>query len=324
LGYNFSQHDFSEKVLDDKLQKTSVDAVAEVGVDANSCSQTILEKVPGLTTKLAQKIIDARPIKSRDDLNKIRGLGPKTFENCAGFIRVNGSNFLDRTMCHPESYQLASFLLKKFGWNIHDPTSILPIPSKEERKQTWKSIIQSAANSFQVTEDRVNIVIEHLIRSLTNPDPRVVDHKKQALSEIGDPGNCSPLLPSLSNCESLKKACPVRYVTGYVRNVLDFGVFVDFGGENDGLVHSSMLGSVQLGSLLVGKEVGVDILGVSASNRVTLSLSGLNYPPQSQDDILNKNKTTVGAMKRKNMANSETSETQKQNSVTAKRRRCKF
>jgi transcriptional accessory protein Tex/SPT6 len=111
---------------------------------------------------------------------------------------VNGSNFLDRTLCHPESYQLASFLLKKFDWNVHDPLSILPIPSKEERKRKWKSIIQSAANSFQVTEDRVNIVVEHLIRSLTNPDPRVVDHKKQASSEIGDPGNCSPLSPSLS------------------------------------------------------------------------------------------------------------------------------
>jgi predicted RNA-binding protein with RPS1 domain len=102
---------------------------------------------------------------------------------------------------------------------------------------------------------------------------------------------------------------------------LDFGVFVDFGGENDGLVHRSMLGSVQLGSLLVGKEVGVDILGVSTSNRVTLSLSGLNYPPQSQDDILNKKKNpSVGAMKRKNMPSSETSK----NSATAKKRRCKF
>jgi uncharacterized protein len=102
------QHDLTESILDEKLNITSVDAVAEVGVDVNTGSRAILTKVPSLTSKLCDKIIKARPIKTRHDLLKVSGLGDKTFVNCAGFVRVvGGTEPLDNTMVHPESYELA-------------------------------------------------------------------------------------------------------------------------------------------------------------------------------------------------------------------------
>jgi len=97
LGLGMYQHDLSEKDLDERLHLTCVDAVAAVGVDVNSCSLEILQKVPGLN-KLAPKIIDARPIKCRDDLMKITGIGPTTFENCAAFVRCKGKDDLDSTL----------------------------------------------------------------------------------------------------------------------------------------------------------------------------------------------------------------------------------
>ena len=288
LGLGMYQHDFTEKVLDDKLHATSVDAVAEVGVDANSCSIEILEKVPGMTKTLSERIIKARPLKGRHDLLNVSGLGPKTFENCAAFIRVSGNDFLDRTMVHPESYDLARYLLKKLQWDVDEPSSLGTIPPENERKIVWQDVIGKASKRFDVTEERVLLVLHHLIRSIANPDPRLDDNVSSATgpsAQIGSADGCTPLPSRLLPLDELRKACPVRRVTATIRNVVDFGCFVDFGAENDGLVHRSKVGPVMLDSLLVGQEIGVDILGVSASNRVTVSLTGLDLPPESQDSL---------------------------------------
>jgi protein Tex len=116
LGLGMYQHDLKESELDEKLRITSIHAVAEVGVDGNSCSLEILEKIPGLTSRLAQRIIDARPLRTRKDLlARVSGLGPKTFENCAAFIKiVGGDEPLDATLVHPEAYRVGRYLLKKF------------------------------------------------------------------------------------------------------------------------------------------------------------------------------------------------------------------
>ena len=300
LGLGMYQHDLSEKELDEKLHITSVQAVAEVGVDGNACSQEILERIPGLTKTLCGRIIKARPLRARKDLLKVTGLGPKTYENCAAFIRVeDGNEPLDSTLVHPESYELAKYLLKKLKWNLSDKKSIkkaeLPT-SNEERKKLWGTILEKAATKYGVTAERVFSVIDHLITSITNPDPRLggslsivgAGSASSAISaqpsigsaSIGNSDGCS-LLPSnmSTSIDALRKACPLRGIIASVRNVVDFGVFVDIGFENDGLVHRSKTGHVALSSLLVGQEIGVDILSVSETGRVSVALTGLNLDP---------------------------------------------
>lgn len=298
LGLGMYQHDLSEKELDEKLHITSVQAVAEVGVDANACSQEILERIPGLTTKLCERIIKARPLLARHDLLKVTGLGPKTFENCAAFIRIeDGKQPLDTTLVHPESYEVAQYLLKQLKWDLNDKKSIrksdLPT-SKEGRIELWGSIMEKAAAKYDMTADRVSSVIDHLVVSITNPDPRLggnlsivggsassaASASTRGPSNVGNIDGCSLLPSNLStSMDALRKACPLRGILASVRNVVDFGAFVDIGFENDGLIHRSKTGSVSLSSFLVGQEIGVDILSVSDTGRVSVALTGLNLNP---------------------------------------------
>ena len=284
LGLGMYQHDLSEKELDEKLHMTSVDAVAEVGVDANTCSLEILQKVPGMTKLLCEKIIKARPLRQRNDLLKISGLGPKTFENCAAFIRFDGNEDLDATLVHPESYDLARWLLAELRWNLKDPASVGALPSQEDRKQRWRDVVDKASKRSGVSGERVVAVIDHLVYSITSPDPRLRDAGNEE-SVNGSVNGCTTLPAHLASQDALRKACPVRGIVATVRNVVDFGAFVDFGGENDGLLHRSKLGLVSLESLSVGQEVGVDILGVSRSKKVSVSLAGLGLPAEDSDEL---------------------------------------
>jgi uncharacterized protein len=285
LGLGMYQHDVVGR-LDEKLDLTAVDCVAAVGVDANACSVEILAKVPGLTAALARKLVQARPLKSRQDLFRIAGLGPKTFEYCSAFVRIiheDGEEELDATLCHPESYELARYLLKKLKWKLKDPSSV-----QEQVPKERKDLVEKAAERFDVSEDRVLSVLDHLLHSITQPDPRLrgKPQKQQQASAFGQTNGCSHL-PSMG-LDALKEACPVRNVLATVRNVLDFGCFVDYGGENDTLVHRSKLGNVPLHSLLVGQEIGIDILGVAANGKISASLSGLGLPAENLDDLKKK------------------------------------
>ena len=283
LGLGMYQHDLSEKDLDDKLIATSSDAVAEVGVDINACSLEILEKVPSLTKTMCKKIVKTRPLNSRNELLDVPGIGPKTFESCAAFVRVQkGSEPLDDTLVHPESYELAQWLLKDLNFELGNPESVGEVPSKTERQKEWSSTIKKGAIRYQCTEDRVLTVIEHLLFSITRPDPRL-STESRGEDKIGSPQNCTSLPTALSSMEALRKACPVRGVIATVRNVVDFGAFVDYGGENDGLVHRTKLGPVPLESLLIGQEIGIDILGVSKFDKVSVGLSNLNLPAEDLD-----------------------------------------
>ena len=288
LGLGMYQHDLSEKELDAKLHAASVDAVAVVGVDGNACSPELLEKVPGITKTLAKRIIDARPLTSRSDLQAIKGLGAKAFENCAGFIRIaGGTEQLDDTLVHPESYQLARWILNKHDLELStkgdEDTSEQHKQLREEQAKLLTSLsstswIEEAATKFDVSTTRVELVAEHLQKSIHRHDPRLDDMtaKQSASPEIGSPRDCLRLPEELHTASELAKSCPQRQILAVVRNVVDFGVFVDVGAENDALVHSSKFGPVDPRSLLIGQQVGVDILQVRKDGKMTASLTGLN------------------------------------------------
>jgi uncharacterized protein len=269
------QKDLPEKEMDEKLHFVSVDAVATVGVDANSCSVEILQKVPGLT-KLAAKIVKARPLKQRNDLLKVAGLGPKTFENCAAFCRVVGPEPLDATLVHPESYDLARWLLKELSWKLSQTPKNLP--SRSQWKSHWASEIKKGTEKFQVSSERVLAVIDNLVDSMTNVDPRLKETTAKIVSNAGSTAGCVLLSPELADAEQLKAASPLRGIVGTVRNIADFGCFVDFGAHNDGLLHTSKLGPLRLQNLLIGQQIGVDILSVNG-NQVSLGLAGLGLQP---------------------------------------------
>lgn len=289
LGLGMYQHDLSEKILDEKLSLTSIDAVAEVGVDINSCSLAILSKVPSLTPKLCEKIMKARPLKSRSDLLKISGLGQKTFRNSAAFVRVSsgGSEALDATLVHPESYDLARWLLKELQWKLSTPSSVKVGLSEVQQKEEWEVAAQKASSRFDdVTSDRCMTVIEHLYFSITSPDPRLRKKaSEQKTSSVGSSSGCSSLPAHASTIDKLRDSqLPIRNIIATVRNVVDFGAFVDLGLECDGLIHRSKMGNVPLNSLLVGEEVGVDILGISNNNKISVGLCGLELPAESRGD----------------------------------------
>ncbi|KAL7546628.1 hypothetical protein ACHAWF_009959 [Thalassiosira exigua] len=285
LGLGMYQHDVSDNILDEKLTQASIDCVAEVGVDLNSCSAAILEKIPSLTAKLCSKIMHARPLGSRNDLLNVPGLGPKTFQNCAAFVRVtNGKEPLDATLVHPESYDLARWLLKKLRWKLSDATSIADESDLHQREE-WKSTAKTAAGMFEVSEDRVLTVIEHLYYSITSPDPRRRNESKtEDTMAKGSLMGCSSIPSHLSTVEKLRESeLPLRNIVATVRNVVDFGAFVDVGLENDGLLHRTKMGDTPLGSLLVGQDLGVDILGVSAVGKISVGLSGLDLPSENSN-----------------------------------------
>jgi len=283
LGLGMYQHDLSETILDEKLSLTSIDAVAEVGVDVNSCSSEILGKVPSLTPKLCSKIIKARPLQSRQGLLKVSGFGPKTFQNCAAFVRVSGGDEpLDITLVHPESYELARWLLKKLKWRLSDASSVI---SNGKQKEEWDAVAMKASAKFQVSEDRALTVIGHLYVSVSSPDPRLRKETKVVeKTTIGSPLDCSSLPSNSSTIEQLRGSqFPLRNIVAAVRNIVDFGVFVDLGLENNGLLHHTKMGSVPLASLLVGQEIGIDILGITKTDKISIGLSGLDLPADSID-----------------------------------------
>ena len=290
LGLGMYQHDLSVKELDKKLLLTSIDAVATVGVDVNSCSVEILQKVPGLTDKLALNIIKCRPFRYRKGLLDVTGLGAKTYENCAAFVRIqSGREELDSTLVHPESYELARWILKYFGWKLS--SSVIPddLPPRSDWDTEWDNVLKLASKEFSVSRERVLAVIENLIDSITGVDPRLKTpfasitqtNEMSSATAVGSSTKCSLLSSDVaSSADALRKACPLRGIIGTIRNIADFGAFIDYGGHSDGLLHRSKLGpNMKLDNLLIGQEVGIDILSVDDNDKVSLALTGLKLMP---------------------------------------------
>ena len=254
IGVGQYQHDCPQKELDAALGGVVEDCVNAVGVDANTASRSLLEQVSGLTAATAKNIVAYReengPFTSRSQLKKVPKLGPKAFEQCAGFLRIPESKeILDNTGVHPESYAAAKALLKLL--NCQDPKEL---PNSLERYG-----IQKAAQEVGVGAP----TLQDIAKELSKPgrDPR---------DELPKPILRKDVL-------EMKDLKPGMVLIGTVRNVIDFGVFVDIGVHQDGLVHISEVCSRRLKHpsemVKVGDVVDVVVLSVDEQrHRISLSM----------------------------------------------------
>lgn len=254
IGVGQYQHDCPQKELDAALGGVVEDCVNAVGVDANTASRSLLEQVSGLTAATAKNIVAYReengPFTSRSQLKKVPKLGPKAFEQCAGFLRIPESKeILDNTGVHPESYAAAKALLKLL--NCQDPREL---PNSLERYG-----IQKAAQEVGVGAP----TLQDIAKELSKPgrDPR---------DELPKPILRKDVL-------EMKDLKPGMVLTGTVRNVIDFGVFVDIGVHQDGLVHISEVCGRRLKHpsemVKVGDVVDVVVLSVDEQrHRISLSM----------------------------------------------------
>ena len=254
IGVGQYQHDCPQKELDAALGVVVEDCVNAVGVDANTASRSLLEQVSGLTAATAKNIVAYReengPFTSRSQLKKVPKLGPKAFEQCAGFLRIPESKeILDNTGVHPESYAAAKALLKLL--DCQDPKEL---PNSLERYG-----IQKAAQEVGVGAP----TLQDIAKELSKPgrDPR---------DELPKPILRKDVL-------EMKDLKPGMVLTGTVRNVIDFGVFVDIGVHQDGLVHISEVCSRRLKHpsemVKVGDVVDVVVLSVDEQrHRISLSM----------------------------------------------------
>ncbi len=265
IGVGQYQHDMNQKRLGESLAGVVEDCVNSVGVDLNTASASLLSYISGVSATIAKNIVDYREqngrFKSRSELIKVSKLGNKTFEQCAGFMRIpEGKNILDNTSVHPESYKATEQLLKLMGYSVSDI---------ENRKLTMLKA--------KVEQEGLSTVAEKL--SIGVPT------LKDILNELQKPGRDprdelpQPILHTdILNIEDLRAG---MVLTGTVRNVADFGAFVDIGVHQDGLVHISQLRDrfvknpmevVSVGDIVKVKIIEVD----AARKRISLSMKDLN------------------------------------------------
>lgn len=260
IGVGQYQHDMPQKRLTEVLEGVVEDCVNSVGVDLNTASYSLLAFVAGLNTTIAKNIVEYRkksPFLSRRQLLEVNKLGPKAFEQCAGFLRIPGSeNVLDNTGVHPESYEAAEKLLSKYGYTESDV--------KEGKISALKDKIAADGEEKVAAEIGVGQLTLHDI-----------------VEEILKPGrDIRTLLPppqlraDLMDIKDLKEGMEL---TGTVRNVIDFGAFVDIGVHHDGLVHVSEISDRFIKhpseALSVGQTVKVRVIGVDAEkHRINLSI----------------------------------------------------
>jgi uncharacterized protein len=254
------QHDVDQKQLGEQLASVVESCVNYVGVDLNTASAALLTSVSGLNTKTARAIVARRdeqgPFNSRDELRKVKGLGPKTFEQCAGFLRIpDALDPLDQTAIHPESYKAARQLIARFGGS----GASLPEVAARVREQLRTGSVAALAAELGVGEPTLRDILDDMAKP--GRDPR-------------DDAPPPILRADVLSLEDLK---PGMWLKGTVRNVIDFGAFVDIGVKQDGLVHISELADRFVKSPLdvvqVGDVVDVRVLSVdTARGRIGLSM----------------------------------------------------
>ncbi len=263
IGVGQYQHDMNQKKLGEKLEGVVESCVNNVGVDLNTASFSLLEYVSGVTKKTAKSIVAWREengrFTDRRQLLKVSGLGPKAFEQCAGFLRIRGgSNPLDMTGVHPESYAAAGKLLEKLGFSGEDikGAKITGATALLRDKKT----LESLAADFGVGEETLSDIAKELEKP--GRDPR---------SDMPKPVLRSDVL-------EMKDLKPGMILKGTVRNVIDFGAFVDIGVHQDGLVHISQLSGSRfvnhpLDVVSVGDIVDVKVLEVDEERgRISLTM----------------------------------------------------
>ena len=257
IGVGQYQHDVNQKDLSSALTFVVETAVNQVGVDVNTASKSLLQYVSGLTSTIAQNIIDYReengPIKHHKEISRIKRLGAKTFEQSIGFLRiVDGKEPLDNTAIHPESYDVAYRMLHQLDLTAQDIGSV-------KLKNTLSNVnISTLVSQLNIGEPTLKDIIQSLIAP--NRDPR---------DEFETPILKSDVL----SIEDLSKGMKLN---GTVRNVVDFGAFVDIGVKQDGLVHISKLSKKfvknPMDMISVGDIVEVWILDID-ENKGKVSLT---------------------------------------------------
>ena len=261
IGVGLYQHDMPKKHLSEALNAVVEDCVNNVGVDLNTASPSLLSKVSGISPTISKNIVKYREengeFKSRDELKKVNKLGPKAFEQCAGFLRVSeGNNILDNTAVHPESYKAAKEILKLCKY------------TKEDVKNNSISDLSSRIEKFGSDNicEQLGIgkpTLKDIVFELSKPgrDPRDELPKPMFRTDILDINDLKPGMELL----------------GTVRNVIDFGAFIDVGVHQDGLVHISQICNKFIKHpseiLKVGDTVKVWVISVDTQkNRISLTM----------------------------------------------------
>ena len=260
IGVGQYQHDMNQKKLSETLGGVVEDSVNKVGVDLNTASASLLEYISGISKAVAKNIIDYRETNgrftNRKQLLKVAKLGPKAFEQCAGFMRISGGdNPLDATSVHPESYEAAKKLLEVMGYDIDSISSgeLIGLKSKIED-------MSRLADELGIG----TITLEDIVKELEKPgrDPRDEMPKPILRKDVLD----------------MKDLAPGMILKGTVRNVIDFGAFVDIGVHQDGLVHISQMSAERrvehpLDIVSVGDIVDVRVIDVDVNKgRISLSM----------------------------------------------------
>ena len=257
IGVGLYQHDVNQKQLAESLDGVVESVVNQVGVDVNTASPALLTHVSGIGPKLAEQIVAYRdengPFPSRAALQEVKGLGAKAFEQAAGFLRVrDGDNPLDASAIHPESYAVATALLKR--------ARLTPAATPQQR--------EAALAGIQPTAE--------LAAELGTGVPTLVDIFEQLLRPGRDPRADAPPPLLRSDVLSMEDLQPGMILNGTVRNVVDFGAFVDIGVKQDGLLHRSQIPRDT--SLTVGDIIEVEINSVD-SDRGRISLGWAENGP---------------------------------------------
>lgn len=261
IGVGQYQHDVNQKELEKVLDDTVEDAVNNVGVNINRASVSLLKHVAGVNKTIAKNIIDYREqngkFGSRKEIKKVKGLGAKAFEQCAGFLRIDdGDNILDNTGVHPESYKAVQNLLKSMGLTTAD----------------------LEADKLADTVTRLNALdVKATAAMLEIGEPTLRDIIKELKKPGRDPRDAAPKPHLKSDVLSIEDLKPDMELVGTVRNVIDFGAFVDIGVHQDGLVHISQISDRYISHptdvLSVGDVVTVKVLSVDVERkRIGLSM----------------------------------------------------
>ena len=265
IGVGQYQHDMPEARLEEVLGGVVEDCVNSVGVDLNTASASLLSYVAGLNKGIAKEIVKYRseqPFIKREDLLKVKKLGAKAFEQCAGFLRIIGGNVLDNTGVHPESYPAVEKLLAATDYTLDDVASgkIGDIRERIEKK-SWEKTAEECGVGVPTLKD--------IVAELLKPGRDIRDTLPK------------PVLRSdLMDLSDLKEGMEIN---GTVRNVIDFGVFVDIGVHQDGLVHISQISDnyikhpsdvLKVGDLVKVKVLGVDIV----KKKISLTMKTTELP----------------------------------------------
>jgi len=323
IGVGQYQHDMNQKKLSEALNGVVEDSVNKVGVDLNTASASLLEYISGINKTIAKNIVDYREANgrftNRKQLLKVAKLGPKAFEQCAGFMRIlDGDNPLDATSVHPESYDAALKLLEKLDISMEDlkeiqkkaATAKTVKPAKQEKKKDnkkqnivvkntntamGKALMAAMGGVTLEAPEKKNTKIESDAQQIAGGLEKRVKDKKKMAEDLGigeitltdilkelekparDPRENMPKPILRSDVLEMKDLKPDMILKGTVRNVIDFGVFVDIGVHQDGLVHISQITNKfikhPLEAVSVGDIVDVKVLDVDmAKKRISLTM----------------------------------------------------